>query len=95
MSVGNFPCSKNKKIYSEKISYISGNEILFFFYFFFLYFKRELAKPEKQRFLVFLPKKFFPYFKMNTDQAIKPKEYPIPYDGCRLSVFKLLILQDD
>ena len=67
----------------------------YFFSIFSLYLKRELAKPEKQRFLVFLQKKLFPYFKMNTDQSIKPKEYPIPYDDCRLSVFKLLILQDD
>ena len=75
ISEGNFLSSKNKKTYTEKNSYISRNgtfcpkHIKFFIFFlrnfFFLYFRRELAKPEKisypsgnETFLHFLRKNF-------------------------------------
>ena len=48
---GNFPSVKNKKKHSEKICFYFRK---WKFLANFLYFRRELAKPEKQKFLIIL-----------------------------------------
>ena len=68
----NFPSSKVKKTHSEKKKCqifremeISSPKLKKL-----LYFRRELAKPEKQKFLIFL-EKVLPYFGMIADQIVK------------------------
>ena len=81
-----FQAQKIKKKPLRKIYYILGNglsspkfrKLLYFFQkIFFLYFKRKLAKPKNEKFLVFLKKELSPCFTVTADQALKLKNYPI------------------
>ena len=56
-----------------KLSSPKLKKLIFFLKQNFLYFGREVAKPEKQKFLYFSKKKFFPHFGMTADQAVKEK----------------------
>ena len=73
-------CTRKIKKNTQKIFFIIGemkfssHKLKKILYFFskerFLYFRRELAKPENQKFLLFL-QRFFPYFRMTANDAVK------------------------
>ena len=81
---GTFQVRKIKKplwknyLYFWKLTFLfTSLKISYIFLKIFLYFRRKLAKPQKQKksslktFLIFLQKKFFLTFRMTTDQVVK------------------------